>query len=179
MFQIQTPNLILLELCDDDASFILNLLNDTDFLQNIGDRGVRNLEQARTYIRDGPVTMYRQHNVGLYKVALKEGTAIGICGLIKRVGLSDVDLGFAFLPQYRGMGYALEAAQGVMQYAQKWLGLERIAAIILPSNTPSVRLLKKIGFRAEGRITLPGERKELLLMIWKISAHGHSPGEEK
>ncbi|MFS1524205.1 GNAT family N-acetyltransferase [Microbulbifer sp. 2304DJ12-6] len=179
MFQLKTPNLVLHELCDDDADLILNLLNDADFLQNIGDRGVRNLEQARIYIRNGPVTMYRQHNVGLYKVALKEGTAIGTCGLIKREGLRVVDLGFAFLPQYRGMGYALEAAQGVMQYAQKQLGLERIAAITLPGNTPSLKLLKKIGFRVEGRITLPGEHKELLLMLWKTSSHCHSSSKEK
>ncbi|WP_445365090.1 GNAT family N-acetyltransferase [Microbulbifer sp. ANSA001] len=167
MFQIKTPNLVLLELGHDDAELMLNLLNDSDFLQNIGDRGVRNLEQARQYIENGPVSMYRQHGFGLYKVELKDGTAIGICGLIRRNGLDDVDIGFAFLPQYRGKGYALEASQAIMLHGQKALGLLRIVAITRPDNTPSIKLLEKIGLKTEKRITLPGETEELLLMAWE------------
>ncbi|WP_226643093.1 GNAT family N-acetyltransferase [Microbulbifer variabilis] len=167
MFQLNTPNLILRELCEDDAEFILQLLNDADFLRNIGDRRVRNLKQARQYIQSGPMAMYREHQFGLYKVSLPDGTSVGTCGLIKRVGLEDVDIGFAFLPEYRGRGYAQEAARAIMVYAREQLALKRIVAIARPDNTASVKLLEKIGLKAEGRITLPGETIELLLMAWE------------
>ncbi|MFA0811605.1 GNAT family N-acetyltransferase [Microbulbifer epialgicus] len=171
MFQLNTPNLVLCEFNENDAELTLKLLNDTDFLRNIGDRAVRNLEQARKYIQDGPLTMYREHNFGLYKVKLKNGTGIGTCGLIKREGLDDVDIGFAFLPEHRGKGYALEASRAIMRHAYKTLGLERIVAITLPNNTPSVKLLERIGLRAEGKVILPGEHKELLLMAWEAKTN--------
>lgn len=178
MFQINTPNLVLLELGTGDADLMFNLLNDTDFLRNIGDRGVRNLEQAGEYIQTGPVAMYRQHGFGLYKVQLGDGTPIGTCGLIKRDGLDDVDIGFAFLPQYRGKGYALEASQAIMRHGHKSLGLARIVAITRPDNTPSVKLLERIGLKAEKRITMPGETEELLLMAWEANTERNNIKEE-
>ncbi|GAB2899510.1 GNAT family N-acetyltransferase [Microbulbifer echini] len=176
MFQINTPNLTLRELSDADAELILLLLNDADFLRNIGDRGVRNLKQARDYIQTGPMIMYRQHQFGLFKVALTDGTGIGICGLIKRDSLDDADIGFAFLPEYRGKGYALEAARAVMVFAREQLNLKRIVAITQPENLASVKLLEKIGLKIERRITLPGETIELLLMAWEASSSANSQG---
>ncbi|WP_444919866.1 GNAT family N-acetyltransferase [Microbulbifer sp. CnH-101-G] len=167
MFQLNTPNLILRELRESDAEFILKLLNDADFLRNIGDRRVRNLKQARQYIQSGPMAMYQEHQFGFYKASLPDGTGVGTCGLIKREGLEDVDIGFAFLPEYRGRGYAKEAARAIMDYARGQLALKRIVAIARPDNTASVKLLEKIGLKAEGRITLPGETMELLLMAWE------------
>jgi RimJ/RimL family protein N-acetyltransferase len=104
---INTPRLILRELNPDDAPFILELLNEADFLRFIGDKGVRNLAGAREYIRKGPVDSYVRNGFGLYAACLRDGSALGICGLVKRDGLSAPDLGFAFLARHRCKGYAL------------------------------------------------------------------------
>lgn len=167
MTPIKTERLRLRRLTEDDAPLILAVLTDPDFLRNVGDRGVHNNEEARRYIADGPQAMYREHGFGLYLVELADGTPVGTCGLIKRDGLDDVDIGFVFLPRFRGRGYALEAARAVMRYGREALALKRIVAIVLPDNAPSVRLLEKIGLRVEGKVTLPGDDEELLLMAWE------------
>src|ERR1700704_4791358 len=108
---LETDRLLLRKLTADDAEFILDLLNQPSFLQFIGDKGVRTLDDARQYILAGPVASYERFGFGLYLTALKESqVSIGICGLIKRETLEDVDVGFAFLPQFWSKGYAFEAA---------------------------------------------------------------------
>lgn len=169
MLKLDTPRLALSELSEQDAPLVLAVLNDADFLRNVGDRGVHTIDDARRYVVDGPIAMYRQYNFGLYKVELKDGTAIGLCGLIRRDGLDDVDIGFTLLPDYRNRGYALEAAQAVMEYGRDVIGLERIVAIALPDNKPSVRLLEKIGLHPEKTIRLSEDSEELLLMAWQTA----------
>jgi RimJ/RimL family protein N-acetyltransferase len=155
---LETDRLILRWLSTEDAEFILGLLNEPSWLQFIGDKGVRTLEDARAYILKGPVDMYSRLGFGLYLVELKESILpIGMCGLIKRDALEDVDIGFAFLPAYWGKGYAYEAAAAVMTYGEKVLGLKRIVAITSPDNDSSVKLLEKLGLRFEKRLKLgPG-----------------------
>ena len=58
---LQTPRLRLRELVEDDAPFILELLNEPSFIANIGDRGVRTLDDAVGSIRKGPVDSYARH----------------------------------------------------------------------------------------------------------------------
>jgi len=152
---LETDRLILRRLTVEDAPFMLRLLNDPSFLEYIGDKGVRTLEDARQNILTGPVDMYARVGHGLYLVELRSGMPIGICGLIKRDTLENVDLGYAFLPDYRGQGYALEAAEGVMSYGRETLGLERVVAIVSKHNHASVALLMKIGFEFERVVTLP------------------------
>jgi RimJ/RimL family protein N-acetyltransferase len=154
---LATDRLILRRLSTDDAEFILELVNDPAFIRFIGDRGVRTLDDARAYILKGPIDMYERLGHGLYAVELAGvpiGAAIGMCGLIKRDALEDVDLGFAFLPQFRGQGYAHEAAAATLAYGREALGLERIAAITSPDNHASARLLEKLGFRFERMLSL-------------------------
>ena len=111
MTVLETKRLILRRLCADDAEFILELLNQPSFLRYIGDKGVRNTEDAIRYIQTGPVASYDRFGFGLYLVELKESdVSIGMCGLLKRETLPDVDIGFAFLPGYWSQGYAFEAA---------------------------------------------------------------------
>ena len=143
---IETPRLVLRHLAPDDAGFILELLNDPAFLRHIGDKGVRNKRQARAYIRNGPMASYDRFGFGLYLVALKDGAPIGICGLLKRQTLDDVDLGFAFLPHFRALGYAFESAQAVLAHARATRGLTRVLAITSPDNAASIGLLEKLGF---------------------------------
>jgi len=155
---LETDRLILRWVALEDAEFILGLLNEPSWLQFIGDKGVRTLEDARAYILKGPVDMYARLGFGLYLVELKEeGFSIGMCGLIKRDTLEDVDIGFAFLPAYWGKGYAYEAAAAVLAYGEKVLGLNRIVAITSPDNDRSAKLLEKLGLQFEKMLQLaPG-----------------------
>ncbi len=150
----------------EDAEFILELLNEVAFIRNIGDKGVRTLDDARLYILSGPVASYGQFGFGLYLVELKEtGAAIGICGLLKREALEDVDIGFAFLEKYWSQGYACESAAAVKEYGRGELGIERIVAIVSPDNAASMRVLEKIGLRFDKMIRMPGSAEDTRFFV--------------
>ena len=160
MAVLESARLTLRHLTPADSSFILQLVTDPDWLRFIGDRGVRTVEDARGYIERGPMRLYGRLGFGLYLVARRvDGTPLGLCGLIKRDSLEDVDIGFAFLPASRGQGYALESAVAVRDYATEVLGLERIVAITAPDNDASARLLERLGFAYECQIAWGGEGK--------------------
>ena len=164
---LETERLILRRLGDEDAPFILELVNDADWLRYIGDKGVRNLDDARAYIRNGPVNMYARFGFGLWRVELKsDSTPIGLCGLIRRDTLPDVDIGFAYLPRYRGQGYAREAARATVAYGANVVGLRRIVAITSPDNVTSGRVLEDVGLRFERMFPIPGEDREVRLYAW-------------
>jgi RimJ/RimL family protein N-acetyltransferase len=160
---LETDRLVVRRLALDDAAFLLELLNEPAFLKNIGDRGARTLTDARRYIARGPVASYRKFGFGLYLVELKDsGTPIGICGLLKRDWLEDVDIGFAFLQKFWSHGYARESAAAVMHYGWTKLRLKRIVAITKPTNQASIALLEKLGLHFENNIVQPdhaGENK--------------------
>lgn len=163
MSQLSTPRLTLRRFTEDDAPFILELLNDPDWLRFIGDKSVQTLDDARRYVRDGPMMMYARFDLGLLCVELKSGVPVGMCGLIRRDGVEDVDLGFAFLPAFRSQGLAREAAMATLSYGHESLGLQRIVAFTAADNAPSAQLLGKIGMRLERITTLPDSAEELLL----------------
>ena len=164
MTVIKTERLVLRRLAIDDAEFIVELLNQPSFLRYIGDKEVRNNADAVRYIQDGPLASYERFGFGLYLVELKEtGVPMGICGLLKRDSLPDVDVGFAFLPSYWSQGYAFEAAAAVMTYGRDVLGLRRIVAITSPDNEGSIRLLEKLGLRFERLIKLSADQSEVRL----------------
>lgn len=161
---LETPRLVLRRFTPNDATFAMALVNDPAWIANIGERNVHSLEDARAYLEKGAIAMYAREGFGLYAVVLKDsGTTIGMCGLVKRAGLDDVDIGFAFLPEYRGLGYAVESAEAVRDYATVTLGLKRLVAIVSPANQPSIRLLEKLGFRYESPVKLPGDDEEISL----------------
>jgi [ribosomal protein S5]-alanine N-acetyltransferase len=150
-FVLETDRLKLRELIFQDALFIIELLNSPGWLQYIGDRGVQSEDQAQMYIQNGPIKSYLDNGFGLYLVYEKSsGLPVGLCGLIKRETLDHPDLGFAFLPEYMGKGYAFEAAKGVLEYAKSNLILNEIVAIVQSNNTSSIRLLNKLGFKFIG-----------------------------
>lgn len=161
---METERLILRRQTLEDAPFIMQLVNDPDWLRFIGDRGVRTVEDARRYIENGAMEIYRRYGFCFYLTELKRsGEPIGICGLTKRDSLEDVDIGYAFLPKFRGQGYASEAASAVLDYGQKVLGLKRIVAITSKDNVVSSRLLEKIGLRFERLLALPPDGEEVRL----------------
>lgn len=141
-----------------DAAFYLALLNDPAFVEQLGDRGLRTLDDAREALAVGPIAMQDERGHSLYVVALKEtGVPIGMCGLIKRDSLDGVDIGYAFLPAWRGQGYAFEAGVAVLGFAPS-LGLRRVLAITSPNNIASNYLLRKMGLRFERFVHLaPGD----------------------
>ncbi|WP_440225048.1 GNAT family N-acetyltransferase [Dokdonella sp. MW10] len=163
----RTPRLALRELHQGDAGQMLDLLNDADFLRHIGDRGVRSPDDALAYIAAGPVASYAVNGFGLWAVErLEDGAWLGICGLIRRDTLPDVDLGYALLPAYRGMGYAHEAAAAAFAHARDVVGLERLLAIVSPDNAPSRRLLGKLGFTFERLVRLQAGADDTALYGW-------------
>lgn len=150
---IETERLSLRCLNLDDEVFIIELLNEPDWIKYIGDRGIRTADDARRYMLEGPMHMYREHGIGLLLVELKESAIpIGLCGLIQRDFLKDVDLGFGFLSKYWGCGYAYEAAHATMTYGVKELGYRRIAGFTSLDNEKSATLLQKLGMKDEGNI---------------------------
>ena len=164
---IETPRLRLRRLAPGDAPFILELLNDGDFLRYIGDKGVRTEDHARGYILSGPMASYERFGFGLLLVSLASGEPIGMCGLLKRDTLEDPDLGFAFLPPYRAQGYAHESASAVLAHAPAAWGLSRVLAITSPDNVASIGLLEKLGFVFE-RMEQINEREPAI----KVFARG-------
>lgn len=152
---LETARLSLRTVEVEDAPFYLNLLNDPAFIAHIGDREVRTLAQARGAIIEGPVAMQAALGFSLYLVELKDsGVAIGMSGLIKRDTLPEVDIGYAFMPAYRGKGYAYEAAAAVLEHARTRIGLRRLLAITSLENTASQGLLDKLGMRFDKLVYL-------------------------
>jgi RimJ/RimL family protein N-acetyltransferase len=161
---IDTERLTLRKLTLDDAPFMLDLVNQPAFIQFIGDRGVRTLDDARGFLTQRYIEVYERLGFGIYLVQRREdGIPVGICGLVKRDGLDDVDLGYAFLPQYGSQGYASESARAVLKYAKETLGLKRILGITRPDNAGSIRVLEKAGLKFERMVRLPGDDAELKL----------------
>jgi len=163
---LETPRLILRNANADDAPFMLDLLNQPSFIRFIGDRGIRSLDGAREYIETRLVKSYKDNGFGLYITLLKEeNLPIGLCGLVKRDGLDDIDIGFAFLAQHESKGYGFESASAVMEYSKNTLGLKRIAGITTPDNEKSIGLLEKLGLKFEKMIKLPNDTEELKFFI--------------
>lgn len=151
-----TARLRLRRMQDADAPFIFELVNEPLFHRFIGDKGVRNLEDARNYMRTGPMASYAEYGFGLYLVERKDDALpVGMCGLLKRASMEDVEIGFAFLARFSGQGFATEAGQAVMQLARDEFRLKRVAAIADIDNDASANVLRKIGLKLRGTIKLP------------------------
>ncbi len=166
---LETERLLLRQLTSDDANFIIELLNDPSFIQNIGDRKVRTVEDAQAYVLNGPAASYAKNGFGLSLVILKaSGESIGMCGLIKRDALEDVDIGYAYLPRYWSKGYAIEAALAMKTYAKETVQLKRLVAIVDPANTGSIRVLEKLGMKYVKMVKLSQDDIELKLFACEL-----------
>ena len=187
---LETERTILREIVKTDAEFILDLLNQPSFIRYIGDRNVRTIDEARDYIESRFTENYKKFGFGMWAVELKATRAsasmsksaltderasafeiapMGICGFVKRDSLPDVDIGFAFLPQYARKGYAFESAATALEYGRDVLQLKRILAITSKDNESSGRLLGKLNFKFERLTVLPGDDEELKLFTFPAS----------
>jgi RimJ/RimL family protein N-acetyltransferase len=161
---LNTNRLALRQLTPDDADFIIGLVNSPGWLQFIGDKNVRTKEQAIGYLETGPFKSYQQHGFGLYLVERKEdGATMGVCGLLKREYLEAPDIGYAFLSDFHGKGYALEAVNATLNYAKTVLNINKVCAITLPENVHSIKVLEKAGFSFATIFTAPGAGQALHL----------------
>ncbi len=164
MIVLETDRLLLRHFTLDDAAFILRLLNEPSFIQNVGDKGVRTIEQASSYLIEGPLKSYQIHGHGLYLVALKEPLQpIGMCGLLKRDQFDDVDLGYAFLPEFWSKGFAYESASAVLKFGLNVLSRAKMLAIVSPDNAASIKVLKKLGFAFSKYVQMSPDDSEVAL----------------
>ncbi|MBP1773553.1 MAG: hypothetical protein H6P99_2716 [Holophagaceae bacterium] len=163
MDPVLTDRLILRRFVVEDAPFLLRLLNEPSFIENIADKGVRTLEQAADYLAQGPLASYAAHGHGLWMVQHRvTGQPMGMCGLIRRDNLPEVDLGYAFVPEFWGLGYAREAAEACVAWGRETLGLRSMLAIVSPGNAASIRLLESLGFCHSGNMVYaPGDEVEV------------------
>lgn len=150
----------------NDAAFMLALMNEPIYHQNIGDRGLRTVEDARKYIQEKIIAGAAKNGFGIGIVEILDldndddeapGEVVGICGLVKRDHLPAVDIAFAFAANHRGQGYATEAASAVLDYARLRLKLKTIAGVVNPTNKSSIKVLEKLGLKFKNKVTLPGE----------------------
>lgn len=149
--ELRTPRLILRRFTLDDAPAVLRLVNDPEFIAHIGDKGVRSLDDARRYLAEVPIAMYERHVFGLWHAALgTTGEFAGMCGLLRCDELPDPDIGYAYLPRFRGQGLATEAGAAVLRHAAERFGLRHVCAIVAPGNQGSIRVLEKLGLRFVG-----------------------------
>jgi RimJ/RimL family protein N-acetyltransferase len=168
MHILDTERLRLRTLAAEDAPFYLEVVNTKGFIEFIGDRGIRTVDAARAAIAGGPVAMQATLGPTLYLVERQgDGAPIGMCGLIKRETLADVDIGYAYLPQFGGKGYATEAAAGTLAYAPT-LGIRRLLAITSPGNDASNAVLRKIGMHFQELVHLTPEDTGTLLYSYEF-----------
>jgi len=163
-YLIETDRLQLRELTPSDTDFIIELVNTPGWIKYIGDRNIKTTEQALNYLETGPIKSYKENGFGLWLVALKESQQpIGMCGLLRRDYLHHPDIGFAFLPEFIGKGYAFEAATATIHLGLTQFNLEKICAITMPINDSSIKLLKKLGLTFSHRVYAPLTQEELMV----------------
>ncbi len=154
----ESDRLFLRELEITDAAFVLELVNEPAFIEFISDKKIRTIDQARTFVRNGPWTNQDRDGFGQYAIQTKIcGTTVGVCGLLERKDHGLIDVGFALLARHWGNGYALEAARAVCAYGRKELRLEQIGGVVSPGNHASIRILEKLGMKANREIMLGGD----------------------
>jgi ribosomal-protein-alanine N-acetyltransferase len=163
-FILETERLSLRKITVNDAEFIFQLLNEPSFIRNIGDKGVRTTDDAVQYLLKGPIDSYKRRGFGLWMVELKESKVpIGMCGLLKRDTLPDVDIGYAFLPPFWSNGYAYESAAAVKNYGTNALRLKHLLAVVNHDNVRSIKVLEKLGLQFERMIRLTESEPEIKL----------------
>ena len=169
-FRIDTERLELCRLTLDDAGLMLAIWNDPAFIRFVGDRGIRTIDEARVALEEGAFRLYAEHGIGPYRMTLKsDGCAVGICGLFRRDGLADTDIGFSTLPQYCGRGYGFEAASAVVAHARVDARLNRLTALVSPQNIASVRLIEKLGMMFEKMVRIPGDTADVRLYAMPLT----------
>ncbi|RPD97701.1 N-acetyltransferase [Aureibaculum marinum] len=164
MTLLNTDRLLLDFISENDAPFLHQLMNNPSFIKNIGDRNIKTIGDAKNFIKSRFLKSYKHNGYGYYIIKIKEtNEPIGFCGLVNRIELDIIDIGYALLPKFTSKGFAFEATKALYNYAQQTLNIPKIAAIIEPTNTKSLALIKKLGLKYKKKVQLPEEDIECLL----------------
>jgi len=164
LLQLETERLSLSRLTLDDAELVLAVWNDPTYIRYVADRGIRTVDAARAALEEGALKQFSDYGYGPFRVAMiNDDTPIGVCGLFRREGLDEPDLGFSILPKYWRRGYAYEAARAVVSYAETEIQLTRLTAVVSPNNGASVALIEKLGLQFERMLRLPGDDDEVAI----------------
>ncbi|MCB0383646.1 MAG: GNAT family N-acetyltransferase [Psychroserpens sp.] len=165
MIIAETNRLLLSKITVEDAPFLLELMNTPGWIKYIGDRNIKTVKQAETYIENNQLKCYETHGFGYYKIQVKAENlkTIGTSGLLKRDNLDHVDIGFSFIPNYHGKGYGFEAASEIINLAKTKFNIKTLCAITLPINQPSIHLLEKLGLSYQKTVKPFDNDEELLL----------------
>jgi len=162
MVIIETERLKLLEFKKTDANFILELVNEPAWIEFIGEKNVHTISDAENFIINNLKPSYVNNGYGLYAIKLKkDNTSIGMCGLVNRPGLKEIDLGFACLSKYQRQGFAYESSVATLNYAKEVLKIGKVVAITSPKNKASGKLLEKLGLNFEKLINLDEDGKDI------------------
>jgi len=165
-----TQRLKFREANEADAAFFLKLMNEPDYHRYIGNRQISDLTKAANYVREKLIQSYRSNGFGLWLVTrLSDGEPLGICGIVERDGFDGPDLGYAFLAEHGGSGFAREAAHAVQKHAERELELTQLLAIVTPDNSRSVKLLQKLGFTRSDEMAFPGTDDLVDIYCWKAA----------
>lgn len=170
---LTTPRLALRWFTEDDAPFVLRLINDPDWHRHINDSGVRDEAAAREWIAQRLTAPYWTRGHGFWAVIDRaSGSPVGLAGIFKRDSLPHPDVGYGFLSEWRGKGLAQEAAAACVAYARDTLGITRLMGITSPANTASQRVLAASGLHLQGTELLPGEARpaQIWAMEWPAPA---------
>lgn len=161
---ITTERLFLRPTNIEDSSFIFELMNTPKWIKNIGDRNIQSPLDAENYIKEKMIPQLEKLGYSNYTVIRKDDhVKLGSCGLYNREGIEGVDIGFAFLPQYEGKGYAYESANKLMALAFSEFNIKKVSGITIEENTASRKLLEKLGLKFSKIIRLPDDDVDLLL----------------
>lgn len=147
----------------EDAPFFLALYNSPSFIEFIGDRNLKSVEDSRNYIQNRFLPQIERLGYGNYLIIRKEGSVkIGAIGIFERKGLDVQDIGFSFLEEFQGKGYGYEAASKLLETAFTDFGCSKISAITSKENIASQSLIEKLGLKYLKTVQLPDDTEELL-----------------
>jgi len=162
----ETERLVLRPTTEEDAGFLLDLLNSPKWLEYIGDRNVQTEEDAIQYIKNRISPQLEKLGFANFTLIRKsDGVKIGSCGLYDREGVEGIDIGFALLPAFEGLGYGFESASKVLEIGKNKFNIDKFSAITTKNNLASQRLIEKLGLRYIETIRIPNDDEELLLYV--------------
>ena len=164
MKTLYTQRLFLRKVTVTDAPFFVEILNEPSWIQYIGDRNIKSVAAAETFIEEKYLASYKTNGFGSYLVLEKEtNLPIGLCGLYQRADLDFPDIGFAFLEDYQGKGYGFESAHAVLIHALQDLNFKTVLGFTVSENKASIQLLQKLGLQQTGTYQPEGGDEVLLL----------------
>ena len=149
---IETERLILKALEKDDAERLFLLDKNAEVMRYVGVEPISDIAETRKNI-EIIQNQYRENGIGRFAVIEKEcGKLIGWSGLKlitepinNRTGFYD--LGYRFLPEFWGKGYATESATAWLNFGFGKMGLDEIFAHAHSENSSSIHTLEKLGFK--------------------------------